>query len=124
MAAKMHNDVGNRFAVYSTWKYGLPTMGEPLLEACRQLPAVAKQAAMLQSPLSPNSNATEHAVRKHVDLCISWCQSVAQDIRQRKMTEKYNEDKRKSGRHKETGLNAAELAARQHKQQQQRRWHR
>ena len=44
MAARMHRDVGNRFAVYGTWKFGLPTMGEPLRQACLQ-------AAMLQSAL-------------------------------------------------------------------------
>ena len=120
MASRMHRDVGNRFAVYSTWKFGLPTMGEPLRQACLQ-------AAMLQSALSSQDKG---ALREHVDLCIRWCQSVAQDIRERKTTDKYNEEKRKSGSWKQTGLNDTELAARQHKQQQQqqqqqqRRWRR
>jgi len=118
MASRMHQDVGNRFAVYGTWKFGLPTMGEPLRQACRE-------AAMLQSALSSQD---QRAVWEQVGLCISWCQSVAQDIRQRKMTDKYSEEKRKSGSWKKTGLNDAELAARQHKQQQQqqqqRRWRR
>ena len=116
MAARMHRDVGNRFAVYATWKFGLPTMGEPLRQTCLQ-------AAMLQSVLSWQD---KRALWEHVDLCISWCQSVAQDIRQRKTTDKYIEDKRKSGSWKQTGLNDTELAARQHKQQQQQqhRWRR
>ena len=114
MAARMHRDVGNRFAVYSTWKFGLPTMGEPLRQTCLQ-------AAMLQSVLSWQD---KRALWEHVDLCISWCQWVAEDIRQRKSTEKYVEDKRKSGSWKQTGLNDTELAARQHKQQQQHRWRR
>ena len=117
MASRMHQDVGNRFAVYGTWKFGLPTMGEPLRQACRE-------AAMLQSALSSQD---QRAVWEQVGLCISWCQSVAQDIRQRKMTDKYSEEKRKSGSWKQTGLNDTELAARQHKQQQQqqqRRWRR
>ena len=112
MSARMHRDVGNRFAVYSTWKFGLPTMGEPLRQTCLQ-------AARLQSVLSPQD---KWALWEHVELCISWCQSVAQHIRQRKTTDKYMEDKRKSGSWKQTGLNDTELAARQHKQQQQRRW--
>ena len=121
MAARMHSDVGNRFAVYSSWKFGLPTMGEPLRQACLQ-------AAMLQSALSWQD---KRALWEHVDLCICWCQWVAQDIRQRKTTDKYIEEKRKSGSWKQTGLNDTELAARQHKQQQQqqqqqqqRRWRR
>ena len=87
MASRMHQDVGNRFAVYGTWKFGLPTMGELLRQACRE-------AAMLQSALSSQD---QRAVWEQVGLCISWCQSVAQDIRQRKMTDKYSEEKRKSG---------------------------
>ena len=121
MAARMHRDVGNRFAVYSTWKFGLPTMGEPLRQACLQ-------AAMLQSALSWQYM---QALVQHVHLCIRWCQLVAEDIRQRKTTDKYIEEKRKSGSWKQTGLNDTELAARQHKQQQQqqqqqrqRRWRR
>ena len=94
-------------------------MGEPLRQACLQ-------AAMLQSALSWQD---KRALWEHVDLCICWCQWVAQDIRQRKTTDKYIEDKRKSGSWKQTGLNDTELAARQHKQQQQqqqqqRRWRR
>ena len=121
MAARMHRDVGNRFAVYSTWKFGLPTMGEPLRQACLQ-------AAMLQSALSWQY---KQALLQHVHLCICWCQLVAEDIRQRKTTDNYIDEKRKSGSWKQTGLNDTELAARQHKQQQQqqqqqrqRRWRR
>jgi uncharacterized protein YeaC (DUF1315 family) len=115
MASRMHRDVGNRFAVYATWKFGLPTMGEPLRQACLQ-------AVRLQSELSSQD---KQALWDHVDLCISWCQYAAQDIRQRKSTEKYNEEKRKSGSWRQTGLNDTELAARQHKQQQKHRhWHR
>ena len=109
MSARMHNDVGNRFAVYSTWKFGLPTMGEPLRQACRH-------AAMLQSALFEQD---QRYVREHVNRCIRWCQLVAQDIRLRKMTDKYKEDKRKSGSRHQTGLNDTELAARQLKRQQQ-----
>ena len=109
ISARMHRDVGNRFAVYSTWKFGLPTIGEPLRQACLQ-------SAMLQSTLSVDDRL---AVWEHVDLCINWCQWVARDVRQRKATDRYKEEKRKSGRWKQSGLNDTELAARQYKQQQQ-----
>ena len=109
ISARMHRDVGNRFAVYSIWKFGLPTIGEPLRQACLQ-------SAMLQSTLSGDDRL---AVWEHVDLCINWCQWVARDVRLRKETDKYKEEKRKSGSWKQSGLNETELAARQYKQQQQ-----
>ena len=109
ISARMHRDVGNRFAVYSIWKFGLPTIGEPLRQACLQ-------SAMLQSTLSVDD---WQAVSQHVDHCINWCQWVARDVRLRKETDRYKEEKRKSGRWKQSGLNDTELAARQYKQQQQ-----
>ena len=105
ISARMHQDVGNRFAVYSTWKFGLPAIDEPLRQACLQ-------SAMLQSKLSHDNRL---AVWNHVDQCINWCQLVAQDVRERKETERYKEEKRKSGSWKKTGLNDAELAARQNR---------
>ena len=109
ISARMHQDVGNRYAVYSTWKYGLPTIDEHLQQAIRK-------SAMLQSPLSDDDR---WAVQRHVDTCIEWCIYVARDIREHKETERYKEEKRKSGRWKQSGLNDTELAARQYKQQQQ-----
>ena len=105
ISARMHRDVGNRFAVYSIWKFGLPTIGEPLRQACLQ-------SAMLQSALSVDDR---QAVWEHVDHCINWCPWVAKDVRQRKATDRYKEEKRKSGSYKQSGLNDTELAARQNK---------
>ena len=82
---------------------------EPLKQACRE-------SAMLQSVLSSED---KWALWEHIDLCISWCEDVARDVQQRKSTARYEEEKRKSGSWKQTGLNATELAARQYKQQQQ-----
>ncbi len=70
---------------------------------------------MLQSALSPEDHS---ALQHHVELCIKWFECMANDIQSRKETERYDEEKRKSGRRHQSGLNATELAARQHKRQQ------
>jgi hypothetical protein len=112
MAARFHSDVGSRFAVYATWKFGLPTIAEPLRKACIT-------QAMLQSALTAEDRCS---LQQHVKQCIAWFRYVAHDVEQRKITPRYHEEKRKSGRWKQTGLNAAELAAKQDKEQQ--RWFR
>ncbi len=103
MASRMHKDTGNRFAVYAAWTFGVPTISEDLWEKCHQ-------AAMLQTALADEDRQT---LRSHIEICINWLQVVADDVQQRKATDKYQDEKRKSGRHKQTGLNATELRNRE-----------
>ncbi len=99
MAARMHKDTGSRFAVYATWTFGVPTINEDLWQKCHL-------AALLKTALADEDR---EMLRSHIAICINWLQIVADDVRERKVTDKYHEDKRKSGRRKQTGLNAAEL---------------
>ena len=110
MSARMHNDVGSRFAIYAAWTFGTPTISQPLRQTCLK-------AAMLQSALSLEDHS---ALQRHVAMCVEWFEWMADDIQCRKATDRYQEEKRKSGRRNQSGLNAAELAARQHKKQQKR----
>jgi hypothetical protein len=93
--ARMHRNLGNRYAVLAIWEEGMPRLNEPL------------RAALQQRVLTDQS---QHMLRQHIDEVIQWLQRMATSIQSHKNTPEHAEARRRSGNHKnQSGLDAAEL---------------